>query len=115
MSDWDDGLRDSALGHLISLGAESVTYTTRTASRTIYALIERNPIMPVSPYGTSAASIDVWVFAGDNTDGVTAPNIGADKITFKARLSDATAQAFSVQEIIKQDAGLWHLRVHAPR
>ena len=94
---------------------ESITYTPRVGSAvTIYAFVDRNVPVPfesnsvTQPFGKHP-NIVVWI-RKHATLGRSSIDTGGDKISV-ARRKGGTAEAFSVVQVIEQDAGMWKLQL----
>jgi hypothetical protein len=90
---------------------ETVTYTARgKAPKTLEAVVFRNPPAPVNGSLTATAPLmTVWV-RNHATYGVTSVDTGGDTITVAERVGD-TPKAHPVDSVLKQEGGMWQLRL----
>ena len=98
--------------------AESISYyphryfgTTLRATRTINAVVVRDPIQSIDVAGTVVTSFEVHV-ANDSTDGISSDEIdtGGDQLGFPRRDGE-TATRHAIIRIVSQDHGMLVLEV----
>jgi hypothetical protein len=107
---FDSTIAADALEHLKALGATLHTYTPRGASGVSrYILVDRNGLnRQTGTIGGFSASVEIFI-CNDATNGVTAVSCGGDTITVTPRYGEA-AKTYRIDEIVDNDAGIWHLR-----
>ena len=106
MTDFNSMLETDAKQHLIALGATELTHTDETGTTSpVYTLVEYNALNQQG-YGYSP-SVDVY-FPANDTDGYASVVIGRHKIAIKGRQSDSATKDYILQQLVSQDAGIWH-------
>lgn len=91
-----------------ALGGELVTYTPYGGvARTFRAIVERRPTQVQQAGGVAyAANTIELVIPNDPTDGMTTIQPRKDRVRFKKNLADGQETDFTVQTILKEDAGI---------
>lgn len=107
---FDSTLQADALEHLKAMGATLHTYTPRGASGlSRYVLVDRQAMARHSGTISGFSSyVDIYI-CNDATNGVAAVSCGGDKLQLTPRAGE-TAKTYVIDEIVENDAGIWHLR-----
>lgn len=98
----------TAVNIIAACGGELVTYLPAgSVARSFKAIVEWQP-PPLQPgqVGVYAVnSLEIFI-PKDSVDGVLEVQVRKDKVTFKRALSDDETTEFTVQKILREDAGI---------